>query len=244
VSLSCNTLALLLVLPLAGCSWTVKNSAQVDDPVAIYLTDYGRHTSIIMPVSDSMMVEYAFGDWDWFAANQNDSFSGVRALTFSRGSTLGRRFYVKTDDLNELMRLSDAQRVARLTAPSPRVKKLSDRLDRAYMKHIDTWRFNELTHLDHVRSDRHYWGLDNCNQLTATWLRELGLKVSGISVFSNFKAPEATVVKSLPAGPAPKDDPAQKDGSPPGTRPAPATQPAMRASGRNLPPQRRSIAAR
>jgi hypothetical protein len=237
VSLSRHTLAALLALPLAGCSWTVKNSSQVPDPVSIYLTDYGRHTSLIMPVSDSMLVEYAFGDWDWFAANQNDSFSGVRALTFSRGSTLGRRFYVNTDDLNELRRLSNAKRLARLTAPRERVKRLTDRLDRAYMKHIETWRFNELTHLDHVRSDRHYWGLDNCNQLTATWLRELGLEVSGISVFSNFKAPSATQVQQPPDGPEPKDGPPRTGESPPDTRPAPATQPATRASGRYRSPQ-------
>src|SRR5678810_1032518 len=102
---------MLLILPLAGCTWTVRNSSKVADPVSIYLTDYGRHTSLIMPVSDSRMVEYAFGDWDWFAANQNSSFSAVRALTFSRGSTLGRRFYLKTDNLNELRRLSDADRI-------------------------------------------------------------------------------------------------------------------------------------
>ena len=177
----------LLLIMLTGCAWTVKPPAKVSDPVSVYLTDYGRHTSLIMPLSDDHLIEYAVGDWDWFAVNQNDSWSAVRAVTFSRGATLGRRLFVKTDNLHELKRLSGADRLVELRVDGHRVRKLTDLLDRQYTARMDTWHFNPLTHLDHVRSDRPYWGLNNCNNYTAAWLRQLNCNVSGWTILSNFK---------------------------------------------------------
>ena len=185
-------LPLVLLTLAAGCAWTVRPPNNVADSVPIYLTDYGRHTSVIMPLSDQHMVEYAFGDWNWFAKNESSGLSAVRALLFSKGSTLGRRYFVKTNDVGELMRLSGAERVEKLAASREKVKRLTDRLDRAYTKRIDTWHFNPLTHLDHVRSSRHYWGLDNCNNVTASWLRELGVQTSGWPILSKFKVDRAS----------------------------------------------------
>jgi hypothetical protein len=91
------------------------------------------------------------------------------------------------DDLPELKRLSGADRLVRLRVSESRVRKLTDLLDRQYTQRIDTWQFNPLTHMDHVRSDRPYWGLENCNNYTAAWLRELGCGVKGWTVLSNFR---------------------------------------------------------
>jgi hypothetical protein len=234
-----------LILALTGCAWSVMPPSNVSDPVVVYLTDYGRHTSLIMPVSDKHLVEYAFGDWNWFAKNENSAFSGMRALLFSQGSTLGRRFFVHTDDIDELMRLSGAERVVRFGASRDRVKKLTERLDRAYMKRIDTWHFNPLTHLDHVRSDRRYWGLDNCNNVTANWLRELGVHVSGWPLLSKFKVPpEVQQAEPAPAARESQDGAGEKARSPADTQPAPAPPRGRPATQAYRSPPPRSTAAR
>ena len=196
-------IAVMALVLFSGCAWSVKSPPRPTDAAPIYLTDYGRHTSVIMPVNDRHMVEYAYGDWDWFAVGQNSSFSAVRALLFSQGSTLGRRWFVNIDDLDELKRLSGADRVVRLRVPRQRIPRLVEQLDREYTKHIDTIHFNPITHLDHVRSDRHYSAFDNCNNMTARWLRALGCDIGGWTIWSNFTLKDPPYLREEAAsGPA------------------------------------------
>ena len=71
----------MVLLSLTGCSWTVRPPAHPSSPVNVYLTDYGRHTSLILPTPDNRLAEYAFGDWDFFALGHAGFLNGIRALT-------------------------------------------------------------------------------------------------------------------------------------------------------------------
>jgi hypothetical protein len=59
-----------------GCTTTIVPPRAPADPVSVYVTDYGRHSSILLPDPRGHLTEYAFGDWNWFALRQVGSSDG------------------------------------------------------------------------------------------------------------------------------------------------------------------------
>ena len=178
---------------LTGCSWSVRPPLVNRDATTVYLADYGRHSSLMLPVYDCTFIEYAFGDWNWFALNRTGLLDGVRALTCSAGSTLGRRYVTQQEDLERMKRAIGAERLERLTVPSGRVTALKQKLDRAFVEHQRTQTFNPRIGLVFVKVGWPYSLLNTCNREVETWLKELGCDVRGFAVWSNFK------MMSLPA---------------------------------------------
>src|SRR5436309_1288368 len=93
-----STLALALLVVLltsaGGCSATVAPPTNVQHPVDVFVTDYSRHSSILLPVpidQQTTYVEYAFGDYDWFALGKAKWYVGLGSMISSRCATLGRR---------------------------------------------------------------------------------------------------------------------------------------------------------
>src|SRR4051794_37158104 len=64
----CLVFVALLRPGVTGCGGPVRPPANVRDPVPIYVTDYGRHSTLLLPTDDGRLEEFAFGDWDWLAA--------------------------------------------------------------------------------------------------------------------------------------------------------------------------------
>src|SRR2546423_386491 len=60
----------LLTLFLSGCGGTITPPAQVRQPVNVYVTDYGRHSTLLLPTENGGLVEFAFGEWGWLAGYQ------------------------------------------------------------------------------------------------------------------------------------------------------------------------------
>ena len=178
---------LLMTLITSGCTWRVHPPASVADPARVYLLDYGRHSSIVMPAPNRDLVEYAFGDWNWFAANKNDPFHAIGALFFSGSSTLGRRFLQPVADINTLVKMTGAHRGEGFDVSAERAAALAASLDQSYRNDLDTKIFNPRTGLDHVRSDEPYGLIHNCNSETAKWLRSIGCDVDGTTLYSHFK---------------------------------------------------------
>ncbi len=63
----------VLAASAAGCATTVVPDGHIPDPVAVYVADYGVHSSVMLPVIDpersNQYVEYCFGDWRYAAEN-------------------------------------------------------------------------------------------------------------------------------------------------------------------------------
>ena len=169
-----------------GCTTTVHPPVNPPDPVAIYVADYGRHSSLVLPAKDRGYVEWAFGDWRWFALGQIKPDVALMAIVFSPQSTLGRRVIAPQPDEAALARALDADSVMRIEVSRQRADALLDVLDRRYAKHGETQVHSNYSHLDHVKDDEHYWALNNCNHLTMRWLRQLGCRVDGFGIFSRF----------------------------------------------------------
>ncbi len=179
--------AAITALCLAGCAAQVVPPPSPANPAAVYLTNYGRHSSLLLPAREDHYVEFAFGDWNWFAVNHNSSGDALEAMLFSAGSALGRRQLKLSDDIDAICQATGAGSVSRIPVPREKVDALLEKLDARFQSRIDTITYNPASDLWFVADDESYFVLHNCNHVTARWLRALGCRVRGLVMFSNFK---------------------------------------------------------
>ena len=85
-----------------GCATTIVPPPHPVEPVPVFITDYGRHSSLLLPHPGGGFTEYAFGDWNWFALKRTTSGDALQALFFSPASTLGRRQLSTPDNLTAI----------------------------------------------------------------------------------------------------------------------------------------------
>jgi len=171
-----------------GCITTrITPPPPTGDDVPVFITDYSRHSSILLPAPEGHYVEYAFGDFNWFALSKTHAPDALRAMFCSAGSTLGRRQLKLKDDPKAVAADTEAERVIRIQAPRAKVDALREQLDADYFARHDTVTYNPASSMWFVRSREPYNALHNCNHLTARWLRRLGCKVRGAAMFSKFR---------------------------------------------------------
>src|SRR5687768_7285716 len=75
----------------AGCATTIRPPADPKDPVSVALIDYGYHASLALPAGPGTSVEYAYGEWEWFARNNDAWYRVFPALCWPTRGALGRR---------------------------------------------------------------------------------------------------------------------------------------------------------
>lgn len=178
-------LLLLLAVPaLAGCQHVIRPPASVGDPVRIYVVDYGRHASLALPAGDRRLVEWSWGDWNWFAKERTGLASGFQALFASPQSTLSRRELMAAEDARELSWRLGAKEVLALDVERQRADALMRKLEAR-------WRRNgpRVTHADgrvFAPDDAAYGLFNNSVHELVRWLRALGAEVSGSGVTANF----------------------------------------------------------
>jgi hypothetical protein len=178
----------LLTLFLGGCGGTILPPAHVRNPVPVYVADYGRHSTILLPTPNGGLVEYAFGDWGWLAAFHRGFLNMFGALFFSQGSTLGRRYFRQTPEPGVSIDPAHIKHFVSFDADRDRVEALRQELDAAWESRGDTVvPTHDSDGFLYVRSDERYNLLHNCNHVTARWLRELGCEVKGPTITSKFK---------------------------------------------------------
>src|SRR3954469_24900058 len=176
-----SSLVLVFVAGLlaTGCATTVRPEARPIDPVPVFLTDYGVHSSLMLPTADGNYVEYSFGDYGYAALNHGGPHNALGALLVSGQSAIGRRFLsVRPGD--------DAPRPA--YAPRSFQKFYAERFQvSTLVKELDE-RFrngaeqsdpvhNPITDAVFVKDSEHYSLANNCNHMTARLLRELGCDI-------------------------------------------------------------------
>jgi hypothetical protein len=176
-----------LLALVGGCATRIVPPSNPANPVAVYITDYGRHSSILLPMGDGHLMEYSYGDWEFYALNKYKWYIGATKLVASDGSGLGRRIVANPGDDQALQKMINSRRLLRIEAEQSRVMELLTELDRRYCANIETMVYNDYAKSYFVKDVSHYWLFHTCNAMTAQWLEKLGCKVSGLAVISNFE---------------------------------------------------------
>jgi hypothetical protein len=87
----------------------------------------------------------------------------------------------------ELRREVNCLALKRLVVEEDRVKALRCALDWRFESSGETVVYNELAELHLVKDDERYGIFNTCNHVTARWLEELGCRVRGSAMWSDFR---------------------------------------------------------
>lgn len=181
--------ALLIGLALGsgGCAAIIRPPAHPRDPATVILVDYGYHSSLILPKGDGSSAEYAYGQWEYFALNQDDLWHGILAITCPSQGTLGRRDLEVPADVSILKPLVGCREMVPLVVSRPLAEALRARLEVRFRRHPETSVRNDQYGLTFAKDDETYICFHNCNHEVMTWLSELGCEVRGCEWFANFR---------------------------------------------------------
>ena len=170
-----------------GCATTVRPAAKPIDPVPVFLTDYGVHSSLMLPTLDGRYVEYSFGDFGYAALNRGGPHNALGALFVSGQAGIGRRFLSVRPGEDAPRPAYKPLKVQKLYANRFQVYALVKELDRRYRSGSDDPVHNPITDNVFVKDRERYSFANNCNHMTGRMLRELGCEVRGHTATSKFK---------------------------------------------------------
>lgn len=174
-------------LGLSSCTTSIVPPANPVDPVSVYVIDYGRHTSLLLPKEEGAgLIEYAYGEWNWFALDRSRWHDVFGTLLWPTQGTLGRWEWDLPADAAEIRLGIFCEDVLEISVAEESRRALLLRLDARHAQRIDTLHYQPLYQLDFVHDDRKYHLAHNCNHVLAQWLRELDCEVHGWSMFADF----------------------------------------------------------
>jgi len=190
---------------LGGCATRVTPSADVHDPAVVYLVDYGRHSSLLIPsaappspLQRSDLREYSYGDWMYYAKGQDSVWDGARALLWRSRGALGRRdlpgFGPALDEAPiepaaMIQRRLGVERVYPIVVERERAEALLAMLDARFDQGKSRGPLVENTRvdLDFVQDEVDYSLARHCNHEVRDWLRELGVDAVFAPLIADFK---------------------------------------------------------
>ena len=182
---------------LAGGCATVSAPMNLADPVPIYLAEYSVHSDVYMP-RDGAYIAYTFGDWNYAALHHTWPNDAVGALTISGASALERRTAKIDPRTGEPILYDGPELVIRLFADRRDVERRLKQLDERFAHDLQVQGPSGVVTNDdksrvYVKDDEHYSVANDCNDLTAGTLRELGFRVNGVIVGSHFHVSESEI---------------------------------------------------
>jgi hypothetical protein len=187
--------AIAILASISGCATVEQPRGELIDPTAVYIGDYGIHSSLFLPTQDNGFVEYAFGDWGYAVENRNMPQDAIGALTASWGAGFGRMYHDRASGSSDPDPPRKPLVMHKVTCDRSDIYALIDRLDVRFetlaRKHGAAV-VNPETGMSWVREedDKHYSIANNCNHQTVRSLKELGCRVSGVVVWSKFNVKE------------------------------------------------------
>lgn len=169
-----------------GCAYRVRPPDKVADPVAVVIVDHGIHSSLVLPRGSEAAVEYAYGQWDWFALDRVAWYRAPGALLLPGKAGLGRREFQVPATLADIQAALPAEHYHVLLVDRARATMLEARLD-AHFDATTERTFNSRLGLEFVPDPTPYSLLHHCNTRVVDWLRELGCAVAGLGPDSDFE---------------------------------------------------------
>ena len=172
---------------LAGCTTTIIPPANPTDPVSVFVLDYGRHSSLLLPdTSAQAFIEYAYGDWNWFALDRSEWYDVFPTLFWPTRGALGRRTLHVESNPETILGVLACEHVLEVTVSARRARELSAELDSQFERRSDTVHYQPLYDLSFVHGETAFHLFENCNHVLADWLRDLGCEIQGPAMAADF----------------------------------------------------------
>jgi hypothetical protein len=176
-----------------GCVMHITPPAAPPDPVSVFVADYGYHSSVILPREAGDLVEFAYGEWRWFALNESGWWRALPVTLGSHAGTLGMRTLAGPAELDAVRRHLAAEALYELRVARTDVDALRTRLQYRFDQQRERMIYNPQHRLHFVPDEARYGPSRNCNTETAAWLRALGCKVSGCDSVARLAIAEPAV---------------------------------------------------
>jgi len=159
--------------------------------VTVVVVDHGYHSSLLLPAPEGGSVEYAFGEWAWFALNRDAWYHAFSTLCWPNRGALGRRLHAAPPAQVARAGSLPCEEMLELEVERAKAGALQRRLEESFQGRIGTRVHNPLLGLDLVHGDDDYCFLVNCNHVLGRWLCELGCELGGTATFSSFRVERA-----------------------------------------------------
>lgn len=182
-------LAIFALLVSACTSAVVLAPPATADARPILLLDHGRHASLVLPLGDSAMVRYSYGEWRWYAERTTGVLRAVPTVLWPTQGALGRRVLAAAPDSAGVRRTLRVrvEHLYELRAEADAIRRLRARLDSLFEAGRATRLYSDEHDLEFVHHPSPYWGLRTSNQMVAGWLQELGFRVHGPALWSRWR---------------------------------------------------------
>jgi hypothetical protein len=159
---------------------------EVATPATVYVINQDFHSRLVLPTSDERLVQYAYGDWQYFALHNQTPRTALKALFLPTQGTLGRSVY---NDVNTLQQVIDAYDLSllHLTVEQEQVTQLRQALTDEFNQNKETAIVNTLNRMAFVQTDQDYTLLQNSNHRVVEWLEALDCQVKGFVMWAGFR---------------------------------------------------------
>lgn len=181
-----------VALAMPACRTTVVPPEHPADPVSVYLVDLGRTSGLVLPDEQGRLVEFVYGEWDWYALRQTGVVQVIPTLLWPTQGTLGRGELGAAPGAGSPAVADElgAQEVLEVRVAGARVRDLHARLEDLFEQNAAGGETAGALGLRFVKHPRAYSAAHNSNHRTAAWLAELDCGIRGIPIFSRWRVDE------------------------------------------------------
>lgn len=173
-----------LLALLCSCVSTITPPKEVQDPVEVFLIREARHVGLVLPDFQGGFLEYAYGDWEWYALEENRWYDVFDTALWPTQGCLGvRRLPASDSGPVYPFAYLDPVTVERAAA-----ERLLEDLTVSFEERRETWVFSPKYRFDFVHSDSNFWFGHNCSDAVAAWLEELECDVSWTPIRIGFES--------------------------------------------------------
>jgi hypothetical protein len=171
--------------------WSLGCTSQIHAPHApengetVYLVNAALHSGIVLSDRPNHWVEYGFGEYEWYAQDQDAWYRVIPCVLWGTQGTLGRREFHAADE-DAVRRAAHASRVDRIVVEQAAATALRIRLQGLFEAGGEPL-FQPRYNMSFVQFSS-YWFLNNCHDATAGWFQELGCEVSWRPVRTGIEA--------------------------------------------------------
>ena len=189
----CFTILIVVsTLGMPGCTTTIRPPTNPESPISVFVIDYGRHASLLLPMEDDHTLrEYAYGDWGWFALAHDGVLDVFPTLFLPTQGTLGRWDWHIEAEKENIERFVPCEEILEIRVASHDATALLADLDARYESQLDSQIKSDLYQLLFVHDDERYHLLNSCNLVLSRWLKSLDCKIDGCTILADFRIAES-----------------------------------------------------